>query len=156
LRPLKRKASGSFEPLERDLYKVSAIALPRARRLAFRVVLGQAGVTVIAALIAWAASGERAGWSALVGGAIATAGSLVMAVLVMGGTLAGNAQRALSAFYVGEALKLTVVAVLFVIVLKVMTVAPLAMFAAFAATFLVYWLALLSALPAAGGAPRGA
>jgi ATP synthase protein I len=135
---------------------VSAIELPRARRLAFRVVLGQAAVAVIAALIAWAVGGVRAGLSALVGGGIATAGSLVMAVLVMGGTLAGNAQRALSAFYLGEALKLVLVAVLFVIVLKVMRVAPLAMFAAFAATFLVYWIALLSALPSAGGARRGA
>jgi ATP synthase protein I len=135
---------------------VSVIELPRARRLAFRVVLGQAIVTAIAALIAWALGGERAGLSALVGGGIATAGSLVMAVLVMGGTLAGNAQRALSAFYVGEALKLALVAVLFVIVLKVMRVAPLAMFAAFAATFLVYWIALLSALPSAGGARGGA
>jgi ATP synthase protein I len=135
---------------------VSAIELPRARRLAFRVVLGQAAVTVIAALVAWALGGGRSGLSALVGGGIATAGSLVMAVLVMGGTLAGNAQRALSAFYVGEALKLVLVAVLFVIVLKEMRVAPLAMFAAFAATFLVYWIALLSALPAAGGARGGA
>jgi ATP synthase protein I len=135
---------------------VSAFDLPRARRLAFRVVLGQAAVSVIAALIAWALGGGRAGLSALVGGAIATAGSLTMAVLVMGGTLAGNPQRALSAFYVGEALKLVLVAVLFVIVLKVMRVAPLAMFAAFAATFLVYWIALLSALPSAGGARGGA
>jgi ATP synthase protein I len=135
---------------------VSAIELPRTRRLAFRVVLGQAIVTVIAALIAWGAGGERAGLSALVGGGIATAGSLVMAALVMGGTLAGNAQRALSAFYVGEALKLVLVAVLFVIVLKVMRVAPLAMFAAFAATLLVYWIALLSALPSAGGGRGGA
>jgi hypothetical protein len=31
-------------------------------------------------------------------------------------------------------------------------VAPLAMVAAFAATFLVYWIALIAALPALGGA----
>ncbi|MBV8877114.1 MAG: ATP synthase subunit I [Gammaproteobacteria bacterium] len=135
---------------------MSAIDLPRARRLAFRVVLGQAGVTLLAGLLAWALSGERAGWSALAGGGIATARTLAMAVLVMGGTLAGNAGRALGAFYIGEALKLVIVAALFVVVLKVMRVAPLAMFGAFAATFLVYWIALLSALPAAGGAPRGA
>ncbi len=135
---------------------MSAIDLPRARRLAFRVVLGQAGVTLASGLLAWAMGGERAGCSALVGGGIATAGSLAMALVGVGGTVAGNAQRALGAFYVGEALKLATVAVLFVIVLKVMRVAPLAMFAAFAATFLVYWIALLSALPAAGGAPRGA
>jgi F0F1-type ATP synthase assembly protein I len=79
-----------------------------------------------------------------------------MALVGLAGTFAGSAQRALGAFYIGEALKLLLVAVLFVIVLKMMRVAPLALFAAFAATFLVYWIALLSALPAAGGAPRGA
>ena len=45
---------------------------------------------------------------------------------------------------------------LLVVVLKVVRVAPLAMFAAFAATLLVYWIALLAALPALGGARRGA
>jgi hypothetical protein len=44
--------------------------------------------------------------------------------------------------------------VLFVVVLSVVKVAPLAMFGGFAATFLVYWIALLSALPALSGARR--
>jgi len=43
-----------------------------------------------------------------------------------------------------------------VVVLKVVRVAPLAMFAAFAATLLVYWIALLAALPRSGGARRSA
>jgi F0F1-type ATP synthase assembly protein I len=68
----------------------------------------------------------------------------------------GGAQRALNRFYLGEALKLAVVVVLFVVVLKVMRVAPLAMFTAFAATFLVYWIALLRVRPAKVGARRGA
>jgi len=76
-----------------------------------------------------------------------------MAVLVFAN--AGSAQRAVSAFYVGEAVKLAVVVILFVVVLKLVRVAPLAMFAAFAATFLVYWIALLGALPGMGGARRG-
>jgi len=135
---------------------VSAIDLPHARRLAFGVVLGQAVVSGIAALCAWALAGRVAALSALIGGGIATAGSLAMAGLVFGSAAKGGAQRALSAFYVGEAVKLAVVATLFVVVLKVMTVAPLAMFAAFAATLLVYWIALLGALPATGGARRGA
>jgi len=91
----------------------------------------------------------------LAGGGIATAGSLAMAGLVFGGS-GGGAERAMSRFYLGEVLKLVVVAVLFVLVLKTMRVAPLAMFAGFAATFLVYWIALLAALPAPGGARRGA
>jgi ATP synthase protein I len=134
---------------------VSAIDLPHARRLAFGVVLGQAGVAALAAVCAGILAGRVAALSALAGGGIATAGSLAMAGVVFGGTRAGSAQRALSTFYVGEALKLAVVVVLFVVVLKVMRVAPLAMFAAFAATWLVYWIALLSALPPSTGAHRG-
>ncbi len=126
---------------------MSAIDLPHARRLAFGVVLGQAAVTAIAGLVAFAVAGELAALSALAGGGIATAGSLAMAALVFG-SAAGGARRALARFYAGEAVKLVVVIVLFVVVLKVMRVAPLAMFAGFAATFLVYWIALLSALPA--------
>jgi F0F1-type ATP synthase assembly protein I len=57
---------------------------------------------------------------------------------------------------VGEAVKLSLVVVLFALVLKWMKVAPLAMFAAFAATVLVYWIALLGALPALGRSRRSA
>lgn len=132
-----------------------AIDLPRARRLALRVVLGQAGVSVFAALCALRIGGARAAVSALLGGGIATVASLAMAGLVFGGG-AGSAARALGMFYIGEAVKLLIVVVLFVVVLSVVRVAPLAMFAAFAATFLVYWIALLSALPAVSGAPPSA
>jgi ATP synthase protein I len=135
---------------------VSVIDLPRARRLAFGVVLAQAGVSVMAALCGWAFSGQLAAVSALIGGGIATAGSLAMAGLVFGGTEAQGPERALSAFYIGEFVKLGVVIVLFAAVLRMMRVAPLAMFAAFAATFLVYWIALLAALPAMGRARRDA
>jgi len=134
---------------------VSAIDLPRARRLAFGVVVSQAAVSVVAALCALGFAGRVAGLSALAGGAIATLGSLAMAGLVFGGS-GGGVQRALNRFYLGEALKLAVVVVLFVVVLKVMRVTPLAMFAGFAATFLVYWIALLGALPALSGQRRGA
>jgi ATP synthase protein I len=135
---------------------VSAIDLPHARRLALRVVLGQAVVTVIAALVAAAAVDRRAALSALLGGGIATLGSLLMAVLALGSRAAGDAQRAVGAFYAAEAAKVALVIALFVAVLRWVNVAPLAMFAAFAATFLVYWIALLGALPALSGARRGA
>ena len=134
---------------------MSAIDLPRARRLAFGVVVSQAAVSVVAALCAFGLAGRVAAVSALAGGGIATAGSLAMAGLVFGGS-AGSAARALNRFYLGEVLKLAVVVVLFVLVLKMVRVAPLAMFAGFAVTFLVYWMALLAALPALSGARRGA
>jgi ATP synthase protein I len=134
---------------------VSVIDLAQARRLAFGVVLAQAGLSIAAGLCGWVFSGQLAAVSALVGGGIATFGSLVMAGLVFGGDAARGAQRALSAFYLGELVKLAIVIVLFVVVLRVMRVAPLAMFAAFAATFLVYWIALLAALPTMSGTRRG-
>jgi ATP synthase protein I len=135
---------------------VLAIDLPHARRLAFGVVLAQAAVTVTATLIAWGVADRRAALSALLGGGIATAGSLVMAALVFGGGRAMDPQRVLGMFYLGEAVKVALVIVLFVLVLKLVNVAPLAMFVAFAATFLVYWIALVSALPSLGGARRSA
>ena len=123
---------------------------PNARRLAFGVVLGQAAVTLIVALSSWLIAGRGAALSALLGGGISTAASLVMAALSFGGSAGANAQRALRAFYVGEAVKVALVVLLFVVVLKVMTVAPLAMLAAYVATFFVYWVALANALPARG------
>ena len=133
---------------------MSAIDLRRARRLAFGVVLGQVGVTVLVALAAWLLAGRGAALSALLGGGIASAGSLAMASVGFTPPAAG-AQRALSAFYLGEAVKLTLVVVLFAVVLKWLKVVPLAMYGAFAATFLVYWIALLSVLPSLSGARRG-
>ena len=130
-----------------------AIDLPHARRLAFGVVLGQAGVTVIAAVVAWGVAGRAAAWSALLGGGVATVGSVAMAALVFAGA-AANAQRIVAAFYTGEAVKLAVVVVLFVVVLRTVRVVPLAMLAGFAATYLVYWIALVGALPGMGGARR--
>jgi len=133
---------------------VFAIDLPHARRLAFGVVLGQAGVTVIVALLTWAIAGIRAGLSALLGGGIATMGSLVMALLAFAGG-GGAPSGVLRRFYLGEAVKLALVVVFFVLALKLLNVEPLAMFGAFAVTLLVYWIALVGALPAFGAARRG-
>jgi ATP synthase protein I len=132
---------------------VLAIDLPQARRLAFSVVLGQAGVTAVAAVAALALAGAAAAWSALLGGGIATVGSMAMVALVFAGA-AANAQRIVAAFYTGEAVKLAVVVVLFVVVLRTVRVVPLAMLAGFAATYLVYWIALVGALPAMSGTRR--
>jgi len=132
---------------------VLAIDLPQARRLALGVVLGQAGVTVIAAVVALGLEGRGAAGSALLGGGIATVGSLAMVALVFAGA-AANAQRIVAAFYTGEAVKLALVVLLFVVVLRTVRVVPLAMLAGFAATYLVYWIALVGALPTMGGTGR--
>ncbi len=122
-----------------------AIDLPNPRRLAYGVVLGQAVVTGIAALVSLAVAGPLAAGSALLGGGISTLASLGMAVVGFSQGSA-DAQRAVMAFFAGEAVKLTVMVVLFVVVLKTMQVLPVPLFAAFMATFLVYWIVLAGSL----------
>jgi len=131
---------------------VIAIDLALARRLALSVVLGQAGVTVIAALLAGLIAGPQAALSALLGGGISTAASLAMALLGFAGRAAADPQRAVRAFFVGETAKIALMIVLFVMVLKTMKVVPLALLGTYVATFFVHWVALANALPPLGGA----
>ena len=123
------------------------LELPQARRLAQSVVLGQFAVTVVAAIICFAAWGATSGWSALAGGGISTLASLVMAMLAFRRSSLADPQSALRALYVGESAKLAIVVVLFVVVFRMLKVSPPAMFGAFIATLIVYWVALANALP---------
>jgi ATP synthase protein I len=134
---------------------VVAIDSARARRLALSIVLGQAVVTGVVALLSFAIAGRVAGYSALIGGGISTLASAAMVVLSFRSSTAADAQRAVRGFYVGEAVKLALVVGLFVVVLRTLKVSPLAMFAAYVATFFVYWVALANALPPLGAtAPK--
>ena len=119
-----------------------AIDLPNPRRLALSVVLGQATVTLLCALVSWAIADSRAAVSALLGGGISSVASLAMALVAFRNGATLSPQRALSAFFTGEAAKVAVVIVLFVVVLKTMKVVPLAMLGSYIATFAVFWVFL--------------
>ncbi len=126
---------------------MAAIDLSEARRLAFGLVLSQAVVTLVVALLSLVLGGGRAAQSALLGGGISTLASLVMALAAFGRRRGGaSAERVLLAVYAAEVLKLCVVITLFVVVLRLLTVSPAAMFAAYGATFAVYWIVLTRAL----------
>ena len=128
-----------------------AIDLPNPRRLALSVVLGQAAVTLVCALVSFAVADIHAAISALLGGGISAAASLAMAMIGFGKKAATDPQRAIRAFFVGETAKVAVVIVLFVVVLKTMKVVPLAMLGSYIATFFVFWAALANVLPPLGG-----
>ena len=131
------------------LYRVAdAIDLPAARRLAFGVVLGQAGVTVLAALVGWLAAGDRTAVSALLGGGIATVASLALVAVAFRSSAARSPARLLGNFFGGEILKLVVVIGLFVVALRWWHPAPIALLVTYGATFVVYWLVLGLVLPA--------
>jgi ATP synthase protein I len=123
--------------------KVTAVELPGLRRVAYRVVLTQAAITILAAAIClvW---GPLAALSAAIGGGIGTAASLVLALIAFRPGEQDPARIA-RAFYVGEAAKLGVVVLLFVLVLNTVKVIPAALFGAYVATFLAYWVALARA-----------
>ncbi|MGH8219981.1 MAG: ATP synthase subunit I [Steroidobacteraceae bacterium] len=112
-----------------------------ARRLAFGIVLGQAGVTLLAALVSFVVGGSKGAVSALLGGGIGTAASLAMAAIAFGRT-PRSALMILAAFFLGELVKLLLMIGLFVAAWHFMRPSPGAMFAAYGATFLVYWVAL--------------
>ena len=134
--------------------KVIAIDLPNPRRLALSVVLGQAAVTVICALVSLWLAEAQAAMSALVGGGISSAASLAMALVGFRREVATDPQRAIRAFFTGEAAKVLVVIVLFVVVLKTMKVVPLAMLGSYMATFCVFWFVLLNVRGRAKRDPR--
>jgi len=136
--------------------EVPVTGLPNPRRLALAVALGQAAVALIAALLCWVIADSRAALSAALGGGISSAASLVMALLSFGKEAATDPLRAIRAFFVGEAAKVTVVIVLFVVVLKTMRVVPLAMLGAYIATFIVFWVALAKGLSERGVPPPSA
>ena len=119
-----------------------SIDMPNPRRLALGVALGQAVVALIAALVSWAIADSRAALSAALGGGISSVASFVMALLSFSKQATTDPLRAVRAFFVGEAAKVALVIVLFVVVLKTMKVVPLAMLSAYVATFFVFWVAL--------------
>ena len=132
------------------------LELPQARRLAASVVLGQVVVTVVAAAICFAVWGRTAGLSALVGGGISAIASAALAVIGFAASAGAAAERIARAFYVGEATKLAVTVVLFVVVFVTMNVSVPALFGAYIATLFVYWIALANALPSLAGTASAA
>lgn len=115
---------------------------PNPRRLALGVALGQAAVAVVAAALSWMIADFHAAWSAALGGGISSAASFVMALLSFSKQGTTDPLRAIRAFFVGEAAKITIVIALFVVVLKTLKVVPLAMLAAYIATIFVVLIAL--------------
>jgi ATP synthase protein I len=126
---------------------VAAVELPGLRRVAYGVVLAQAVLTAVLALLGYVFKGQATALSAAVGGGIGTAASLTLAVIVFrkGGRELMDLVRA---FYIAEAAKFGVTIVLFVVVLVTMKgmLVPGALFGAFVAVFLVHWLVLPRAM----------
>lgn len=102
---------------------------------------GQVAISVIVALICAAVIGAPAGLAALVGGGIGVAASIVQVAASFRRTTTDP--RAIArGFYRGEALKIAVTVLLFIVALRRRSLPPGPLFAGYVATFAAYWVAL--------------
>jgi F0F1-type ATP synthase assembly protein I len=116
---------------------VLAIDLPHARRLAFGVVLGQAGVTLIVVLCAWGLAGRGAAASALAGGAIAWVTSRYAGRLALVQERSPGA--ALGRVLLGELVKVISTITLFVAATRVPHVSWAALLCGYTAGLVASW-----------------
>jgi ATP synthase protein I len=116
---------------------VAAAELPGLRRVAYGVVVAQVALTAVIALVCLLQWGRNT----------ALAANLTLALLVFRRKRRELAEL-IRAFYVGEAAKIGVTIVLFVLVLATLKrmLVPGALFGAFVATFLVQWFVLPRAM----------
>ena len=105
-----------------------------ARSLVTRVVVGQASVTLLLALVAVLFDGVRAGGSAALGGGIGAATTLYMASRALDGD-ADDAQVMLRRFVRAEVLKVGLTVFLFVVAFKFLPVSPPWLLGGYAATY---------------------
>jgi len=105
-------------------------------------VAGQAVISAVVALLCAAIVGAAAGLAALAGGGIGVAASIVQVAASFRRRAAQDARAIARGFYRGEALKIAVTVLLFVVVLRRGSLAPGPLFAGYVATFAAYWVAL--------------
>ena len=123
------------EPGGRPLTQVAA-----ERRAALRVVYRQALVAVLAAAVATLGWGFWAGRSALLGGGVGVAATLLFAIALFRHREGTSAARVAWGFYLGQALKVLLTVALLALVFRSRGTAPLAVLAGYVATYLAYWI----------------
>ena len=103
---------------------------------------GQLAISLSVALMCAAVIGAPAGLAALIGGGIGVTASLVQVAMSFRRSAAGAPAAIARGFYRGEALKIAVTVLLFIVVLRRRSLPPGPLFAGYVATFAAYWVAL--------------
>lgn len=106
------------------------------------LVAGQVVISVVVAMLCAALLGAAAGLAALVGGGIGAAASIVQVATSFRRSTAADARAIARGLYRGEALKIAVTVLLFIVVLRRRSLPPGPLFAGYVATFAAYWVAL--------------
>lgn len=120
------------------------MSVMNGKSTAYRIVLAQLAMSLVAGAVAWVIAGASAGLAALVGGLINVIANLYFALQVFSGGVR-PARSVLNSFYVGEAVKFLITAALFGVAVAVWQLSVPPLLAGFGLTLVVYWLALLPA-----------
>jgi ATP synthase protein I len=112
----------------------------RIQKDAYRMVFWQFIVVTVLALIILVLKGVQSSTSALLGGLAYVLPNVMFVWRVFARTSAAEAQRFLVAFVVGEATKLTLSAVLFVMIVKYLPVILLPTLGGYIAAIVAFWL----------------
>lgn len=111
------------------------------RKKAYQLVVTQATLVASVVMMVFLVWGVRPGYSALLGGLIAVLPHWVFARLAFAHAGARAARQVVNGFYKGEAAKIGLTILLFVVVLKWVPVVTGALFATYGVALLAQWLA---------------
>ncbi len=106
------------------------------------LVVGQVAIAGIVALTCALWLGASAGVAAAAGGGIGAVASLAQVASGFRRSTAGDAPAIARGFYRGEAIKIALTVLLFVLALRGRRLAAGPLFAGYVATFVAYWFAL--------------
>ncbi len=118
-------------------------SIAEGRRYAAGMIALQVAATVLLALSWAAAHGARGALAAAIGGGVVAVGNATLA-LRMFGAPARTPRQALRATYVGEVLKLALVAGVIVVALVVLRLPPLPLIVGLGLAQMVFWLGLVA------------
>jgi ATP synthase protein I len=108
-----------------------------------RVIELQSLTVLVVYALTWVLVGSQQSVSALLGGLVGLLPNMLFAVLFGRKEPGKTATQVVRAFYFGEALKLLLTALLFVIVFHLPGISALPLFIAFVAVTVVFWFSLL-------------
>jgi F0F1-type ATP synthase assembly protein I len=117
--------------------------LADARRGAFRVLVFQFLVALLAGGLGLVASGKATGVAALLGGLVGTAANLAMTWWAFGGKPERDPQRFLLRMMIGELSKFGVAVALFIVAISVFKAGFLPLMFGYFASLVAYWVGLL-------------
>lgn len=117
------------------------------KTIAYRIVLAQLGVALVAAVAGWSLWGASTGIAVLAGGMIGVITNLYVAARVFGRGAVRPAPQVLRRFFAAEAVKVVLTVGLFAVAIGVLRLSVPPLLGGYGLTLAVYWLALLPVRP---------